>query len=564
MGKNIYEKLYYNIVMIALICGLGYVFLLGLNTMFGPLSTLDQKINLDQYNLPGYLLRTGIRFFVAMLISIVVAITYATLAAKNLRLRQFLIPLLDVFQSIPVLGYLSFTVAFFVSLAPNNIFGIEVAVIFAIVTAQVWNMIFSVYQSLITVPNDLYEVARIYKLNKWKIFWLIELPFATPGLIWNIILSMAGSWFFVVAQEVIAVGTQSYILPGMGAYISLALQNMDVKAIVSATLAIICLIFLFNELLFKPIVSWSYKFRYEFNVGANSKSNSWLLNYLQQASVVTYVFSLIKIIFSFLLNMQIPKCISNRSAFISLFFEILWWISTAIIAIILYKKIHQICHGNLKLSDVTETIKYGSFTAARIMILLLLCSLIWVPIGIYIGLRPKLAAIVQPITQFLTAMPANLYYPIFVTTIIYYKLNPDIWLSIMLIIGSQWYILYNVIGGAQTIPTELLEAAKIFRIKFIHRLFKIILPAIAPYYMTGMITAAGASWNASIVAEIMTWGGTTLTASGLGSYITQNTNEGNFAHISLGLMVMCAFVVTINRFIWKPLYNYVSIRYRLE
>jgi len=540
------------------------MFSTGITAMFGPLSLLNQKITLDPHNLPGYLLRTGVRFIVAMFVSIIFAILYAAVAAKNLRMRKFMIPLLDIFQSIPVLGYLSFTVTAFVSLTPHNIFGVELAVIFAICTAQVWNMIFSLYQSFITVPKELYEVAQLYKLNQWKVFWIIELPFAVPGLIWNIILSMAASWFYIVAQEVIAVGTQNYTVPGMGAYITLALQNMDIRAVIYATFSIISLIFIFNELFFKPLVSWSYKFRYEFNIGANTKNQSWLLSYFQQASIVSCIVLPIRRIGHFIINIKIPRCLSVRSTLIGIILEILCWISVIYLLFISYQKLYGLCHNNLNLADIKEVLIDGIYTSTRIIILLLIASLIWVPIGIYIGLRPKLASFVQNITQFLTAFPANLYYPIFVLLIIHYKLNPEILLSVMIVMGSQWYILYNVIGGAQAIPTELLEAAKVFRMSFTHKLLKITLPAILPFYMTGIITAAGASWNASIIAEIMTWGTTTLTIPGIGAYVTTNTNSGNFAHITLGLVTMSTFVIVVNHLLLQPLYSFVSTRYRLE
>ena len=562
-GLNI-NKLYYNIVVIVVFIAFAYVFTHGLEQMTGALSSLDQNTSLDPKFLPEYLLRTGMRFFIAIWFSAVTAVIYATVAVKNTRIRAFLIPLLDIFQSIPVLGYISFTVTAFVAMAPGSIVGVELAVIFAVFTAQVWNMIFSVYQSLVTVPPILYEVAKIYKLNAWQTFWKIELPFATPGLVWNIILSMAASWFYIVAQEVITVGAQSYTMPGIGAYIALALKNMDIKAIFYVATAMASLIFIFNELFFKPMVSWSYKFRYEFNVGANAKCSSILLDYLQRASICNIIIKPAQCLFNYIFHLKFARCISKNLRFISIVIEIIFWSLVLWALMWLCGQLYTLCSHHLSANDVLTTFHLGGITMLRVTTMLLFASMIWVPVGIFIGLRPKIASKIQPIVQFMTALPANLYYPIFVTAILHFQLHQNIWLSVMIVAGSQWYILYNVISGAQTIPTELLEASAIFKLRTLSKVFKIILPGILPYYITGLITAAGASWNASIIAEVITWGNTTLMATGLGSYITTNTTAGNFAQIALGIITMSVFVVSINHFILQPVYKFASIKFRLD
>jgi NitT/TauT family transport system permease protein len=564
MNKLGLNKIHFNVVAMSILITMFYILMTAFGEMSGPMSNLDNKISLSAGALTQYLLRTSVRFLIAIVFSTIIALIYAILAAKNTRIRVLLIPLLDVCQSIPVLGYLSFTVTAFVAIAPNNILGIEMAVIFAMITAQIWNIIFSLYQSFITVPAELYEVAKIYKLNKWQIFWKIELPFAMPGLISNIILSMSCSWFFIIAQEVISVGANSYTMPGMGAYISLALQNKDVNAIFLALAAILTVIMIFNEILFKPLISWSYQFRYEFNMGSGSKQNCWFLTYLQNSNLILCIFLPIRKLACAIYNIRLPKIISSQIKIISRFFEILWWLFIFWAFFDLINIIYGLCVNNLSIKDLMLTIKLGSYTGLRVMILLFISSLLWVPIGIYIGMRPKLVKYLQPITQLLTSIPANFYYPLFVIVITRFNLNPNIWLSAMIVIGSQWYILYNVIGGAQTIPTELLEAGAICKLSALDRNLKIILPAIAPFYVTGLITAAGGSWNASIISEVITWGNNTLIAKGLGSYIKIHTKSGDNARITLGVMVMVGFVLIINYLLWKPLYNYVSKRYRLE
>lgn len=558
-----FKKLLYNILSPALLGCLIALFILGLNTMIGSITPSSTHVDLDIRNLPFYCLKTAIRFICAMIFSVIFAILYATIAAKNKRMGKLLIPILDIFQSIPVIGYISFTVIFFTGLFPNNLLGIELAAIFAIMTAQIWNIILSVYQSLTTIPKKLYDVGKIYKLNNWKIFWIIELPFAIPGIVWNIILSMSASWFFIVTQEVISVGSHNYTLQGMGSYIALALTNFDIKSIAYAAGAIAILIVLFNELLYRPLIGLSEKFRYEFDSGSNRNTTSWFLHNIRQSSLLNYLFYYIASFCKFFLNIKPPKIISKYTSHLSFIAEIICWLG---IGFAFFKTItltFDICYGNISISDIKAVLFYGTLTALRILTLLILCSLIWVPIGVYIGLRPNIAARIQPVIQLLTAIPANLYYPFFVSSIIYYKLNPNIWLSFMLLIGSQWYILYNVIAGAQNIPSELLEVSHLFKIKFFDKIFKIILPSIAPYYVAGLMTAAGAAWNASIVAEVMQWGERSLSAIGIGSYITNSTKEGSYPHIALGIIAMCFFVIIINRLIWKPLLNYISTRFKL-
>ena len=565
MEKQVFNKrsFCYNILSIIILLTLVIIFYKGLDSIYGPLRELDQPINLRISSLPGYLLATGIRFFLAMLISIIIAIIYAVIAAKNKRLRLLLIPLLDIFQSIPVLGYLSFTVTVFTNLAPNNILGIELAVIFTIFTAQVWNIIFSVYQSLITIPQDLYEVAKIYKLNKWRVFWQIELPFAIPGLVSNAILSMGSSWFFIVVSEVISVGTHSYILPGMGAYIALALSSLDFNAILYAIIAIIILILFFNELFFKPLTIWAGKFRYEFNMSSNSKATSWFVDCISNSNISKYLSYSFAQFFNFIIALTFPNFIRKNSIIIFRIVETIVWGLILWGFTLLYLKLKILC-GHVNFADILNVVKLTSITGIRIISLLFLISFILIPLGVFIGMRPKLAIRTQGYIQFLTSIPANLYYPIFVIGITHFHLNLNSWLPLMLVVGSGWYILYNVIAGTQNIPTELTESCNILKLTTLVKFFKVTLPAIAPFYVTGLIIAAGASWNASIVAEIINWGDKTLSIEGIGSFIAINTIGGNFPQITLALISMGCFVILINHLLWKPLFKYTSTKFRLE
>lgn len=559
-----FSRLYYNIVVLLILAVGGALFCHGIRLMNSDLSTLNPQISLDLLHLPEYLFRTSMRFIVSMLFSIVVAIIYGSIAAKNMRIAAILMPVVDILQAIPVLGFLSFTVMFFVNLAPSSVLGVEMAIIFATFTSQAWNMIMSVYQSLLSVPLDLYETARSYKLNKWQTFWRIEVPFCMPGLIWNSVLSMCASWYFVVAAEVVSVGVHNYTVSGMGAYISLALRNMNFQAVFYAFIGVVCLSVIFNEFFFKPFIAWSCKFRYELTIGPSSVYDSWLFDYLRKADVTEILFIPFKFLKNFILSISFPKFVIKNIRIFSVVLEILWWILVVIAIVFIYQSLHSLCVGKVGWTQIVEVSKLGLMTTARVFGTAVVASIFLVPFGIYVGLRPKLASIIQPINLFLTSVPANLYYPLFVIMIVKYQLNVNLWLSYVIMTGSIWYILYNVISGAQTIPTELLEVGDVFKLSRFWKLVKITVPAILPFYLTGFMTCTGASWNATVVSEIIQWGNTTLVADGLGSYITIHTKNGDFPEIALGLVIMTILVLLTNTIALKPLYNFISTRFRLE
>lgn len=445
-------------VMIITVLIIAFIYV-GSTSMVGNIDIATQEIELNLSSLIKSTLRTSIRIIIALLCSTIMAIIYAILAAKNKYIGALLIPLLDIFQSVPVLGYLSFAVVGFLNLIPGNILGIELAIIFAIFSAQVWNMIFSVYQSLITIPKDLYEVSKIYHLNKWQIFWQVELPFAIPGLIWNMILSMSSSWFFIVASEAITVGNHRFNLPGLGTYIALALKEAHINLVLLGLAAILLVIFIFNQIIFAPLVSWSHKFKYEFNANTN-KINSWFYDFLVSTTIFNFTKNFFHRISRVLLQLEFPSFIINRSKIITIGLETIWWIFIIVIFCSAANQVLELFSKHLSFSEITYVIKLGIITTIRVMMVLIIACLIWVPLGIIISQNIKLSKKMQPLLQFLTAIPANIYFPIFVGVIIYFKLNPEIWLSFMMIMGSQWYILYNILAGGQSIPTELIEATK--------------------------------------------------------------------------------------------------------
>jgi NitT/TauT family transport system permease protein len=533
-----------------------------------PLSTLEvTPVSLDPANLPGYALRTTLRMLLAIVCSIIFTFIYAALAAKSRRAEMVLIPLLDILQSVPILGFLTFTVVFFINLFPGSVFGAELACVFAIFTSQAWNMTFSMYQSMRNVPKDLEEASQSFHLSGWQRFWRLDVPFAMPGLIWNTMMSMSGGWFFVVASEAITVGNTTVTLPGIGSYVALAIEKQNLPAIGYALVAMLLVIVAYDQLLFRPVVAWADKFRFEQTASASAPT-SWMLDLFRRTRALRaliYPFAALNRAFSNL-HITIPgrlRMAMTSKGQPSRVVDAVWL--GVIIASTVYAgwQTYQYLSASLSLSDVVSATGYGFITLARVVVLIALATLIWVPVGVGIGLRPKLAERIQPLAQFLAAFPANLAFPIFVVLIVRYGLNANIWLSPLMILGTQWYILFNVIAGASAFPTDLREAAGSFHLRGWRWWIKVVLPGIFPYYITGAITASGGSWNASIVAEVASWGNTHLTASGLGAYIASATEAGDFPRVVLGIAIMCILVTLFNRLLWRPLYAFGERRLRL-
>ena len=533
-----------------------------------PLSALDvSPVSLDPANLPFYALRTTLRMLLAIACSTVFTFVYAAVAAKSRRAEMVLIPLLDILQSVPILGFLTFTVVFFLNLFPGRVLGAELACVFAIFTSQAWNMTFSMYQSLRNVPKDLDEASKSFHLSGWQRFWRLDVPFAMPGLIWNAMMSMSGGWFFVVASEAITVGNTTVTLPGVGSYVALAIEKRDLAAIGYAIFTMLLVIIVYDQLLFRPIVAWADKFRFE-QTASGDAPTSWMLDLFRRTRALralTLPFAALNRAFSNL-SAEWPRALrpsSKPGAPPSRLIDALWFAIIGIATGYAAYKAYYYLSANLQLSDVYEAVLGGFATLLRVITLIALATLIWVPIGVWIGLRPRIAERVQPLAQFLAAFPANLAFPVFVLWIVHYGLNSNIWLSPLMILGTQWYILFNVIAGASAFPSDLREAAASLHLTGWRWWIKVILPGIFPYYVTGAITASGGSWNASIVAEVASWGDTHLSATGLGAYIAKATEDGDFPRVVLGIAIMCIMVTLFNRLFWRPLYAFGERRLRL-
>lgn len=560
----------WDLIAMPLVIGFLLFFSIGARETWAPISTLQtQVISLDPSDLPEYAIRTTLRMLAAMVAALIFTLVYGTLAAKSRRAEKLLVPVLDILQSVPVLGYISFTVTFFLLLFPGRVLGAECAAIFAIFTSQAWNMTFSFYQSLRTVPRDLEEVSSNLQLSGWQKFWKLDVPFAIPGLVWNMMMSMSGGWFFVVASEAITVGDKTITLPGVGSYLATAIEQRDMHAVGYVILAMIVVILVYDQFLFRPLVAWADKFRMENTASQAGAPESWVLNLIQRTRVVQRLLRPFIRVIVRITNMRLSlprsKAVAvQASPTVSRVIDWVW--GSAIALMTLYALYHIVIYvgSEVTLGELWHVIGLGTITLLRVALLILVASLIWVPLGVMIGLRPHLAEKIQPLAQFLAAFPANLLFPVFVIVILRYQLNPDIWLSPLIVLGTQWYILFNVIAGASAFPNDFREAATNFRIRGWQWWRKVMLPGIFPYYVTGAITASGGAWNASIVSEFVSWGQDKVVAHGLGAYIAQTTAAGDFPKITLGVVVMSFFVVAFNRVLWRPLYAIAENKLRLN
>ena len=523
------------------------------------------RISLDPHNLPEYALRSTTRMFIALAASMVFTLVYGSIAAHNKRAERVLVPLLDILQSVPVLGFLSITVTGFIALFPGSLLGLEAASIFAIFTSQVWNMTFSFYQSLRTVPKELLEAASLYRLSRWQRFTKIEAPSAAIPLLWNAMMSFGGGWFFVAASEAISVLNQDYTLPGIGSYVAAAVAAQDLWALGWAIIAMTAIIVLVDQLFWRPLVAWSDKFRME-QSSTGDVPQSWLFDLLKTtrlskllAPVTTPAIDAFDRLMSSLLGPVSQGPTARQSGRPDRIFNLGLLV---IVGSLLAWLVHFVLN-TVGLAEVITAFRLGLYTLFRVTILLIVATVIWTPIGVAIGFNPKLARLLQPFVQFMASFPANFIFPFATLFFVYTHININ-WGSILLMaLGSQWYILFNSIAGAQTIPSDLREMADDIGLKGIQRWKKLIIPGIFSAWVTGGVTASGGAWNASIVSEVVSWGSTTLTAAGLGAYIAEATSHGDWPRIALGIGMMSLFVVGINRVLWRRLYSLAERQYQL-
>lgn len=561
---------FWDAIALILVIGIVLLFAWGAHQMAAPYQ-LGQPlpISLNPNHLPYYAFRSVLRLLIALVCSTIFTFVVGAIAAKNKHAERLIIPFIDIMQSVPILGFLAITVSGFIALFPGSMLGPECASIFVIFTSQVWNMTLSFYQSLKTVPADLIEASQMFHLGTWQRFWKIDVPFAMPGLLWNMMLSMSASWFFVVASEAISVANQNISLPGIGSYIALAISHADLKAVIYAIIAMLVVILLYDQLLFRPLIAWSAKFHAEEIDEDQYEASSWLIDLFQKTKSFHFVKNSIEKAWELFVNIRWSKpktrfqapsaAISKISrGVVFLYYTII--LLTAIAAGIFLVRFLM---TQVTWRQVIHVFYLGLITGVRVMVLIILSSIIWVPVGVWIGMRGRAAAIAQPIIQFIASFPANLFYPLVVILIVKYNLNVNIWTSPLMILGTQWYILFNVIAGASNLPKDLCQAVNNLHVSGWLKWWRFILPGIFPYFVTGAITAAGGAWNASILAEAVSWGKIHLEATGLGAYISHFTALGDFQKLALGITIMSIYVLVINHLLWRKLYDLAETRYKI-
>lgn len=529
--------------------------------------TAPSTVSTDPANLPYYAARSLLRMFVALAASTIFTFVYATAAARLRRAEKIMLPTLDVLQSVPVLGFLSITLSVWLMLFPGTALGVECAAIFAIFTSQVWNMTFAFYQSLITQPRDLDEAARLLRLTKWQRFWKLDVPNGTMPLVWNGMMSFGGGWFFLIASEVITVNNHVYALPGIGSYVAAASANQQIGRLLLAIVVMIVMVVGVNFLFWRPLTAWAERFRAGDTVTVDQQ-RSVVLDLLRRSVVPAVVGRALRPVGAGLDRVTRPLGRADRPLRVNqvrrragdIAFAV---IVTGLIVLGLVRMLTYI-DDNTGLDQFVVAAGLGLATFARVVVVLVVGTVVWVPIGVWIGLSPKVTRFAQPVVQVLASFPANLLFPFLTLLLIHTGVSLNLGGIVLMALGAQWYILFNVIAGAAAIPNDLREAAVNLRLNRFHRWRYLYGPAIFASWVTGGITAAGGAWNASIVAEVVSYGSHTLTATGLGAYIAQSTAQGDFARTLVGVTVMSIFVVGLNRLFWRRLYDFAERRFSLS
>lgn len=524
----------------------------------------NSHISLNPDVLPYYTLRTTMRLLLGLIASFIFTFIFGVLAAKYLAFERIILPFVNFMESVPLVGFLTFTTVFFVAMYPHSIMGLEYAAVFGVFTGQAWNMQLIFYQTLKIIPKDLTESGKMFYNNPWQRFWKIECPYSMPGLLWNTMVSQSAAWFAILATESIPVKAQTVELPGIGSYMAEALIQANTQAVILAVIAIIANIVLLDQLMFRPLVCWVNKFKYE-ETGSLNTPSSWFYIVIVYSHSAKYLFKLFAIFCHYFIY-TLPIILVKTGMF-SLHFS---KFAKEIISRIWYFIIICIClYYGVKLwnylpkVDLSKMPLLMTLTALRVFIAMFLSIIIFVPIGVWIGLNQKALKFFQPIIQILAALPVNLFYPLIAILLIAYHQSLGIWSIFLIMLGTQWYILFNVIAGVSTMPHNLIEVSQIFNVKGSMWWRKFMIPAIFPYIVTGIIAAAGGAWNAAIVSELITWGHTTKEAVGLGAYIYTNSSNNALAQSALGCTVMCFMVGLCIVFIWKPLYKMAETKYRI-
>jgi NitT/TauT family transport system permease protein len=533
-------------------------------TWLGPF-TPEVEISRSPLALPAYAGYSLLRITIAYALSLIFTLVYGYVAAYNPRAERFMIPLLDVLQSIPVLSFLPGVMLAMVALFPGRQLGVEAGAVLLIFTGQVWNMAFSFYASLKSIPNEMREAARIYGFSWWQRFIQMELPFAAIGLVWNSMMSVAGGWFFLMACEMFVLGPRDFRLPGLGSYLQTAASAGDTKSILWGVGTMVAVIVLLDQFVWRPVIAWAEKFKIE-QVESGDAPRSWVLNLFRHSRGIESLRqrTVQPISERIMLHFAKPRPADKgeRSTWKTWLVRVL---GIALLGAMSYGvvRVVMILTG-LQRTELREAGFGLGATFLRVNLTLLLGALWTIPAGVAIGFNPKLARVAQPLAQIAASVPATALFPVVLLLLIRVGGGLGLGSIVLLLLGTQWYILFNVIAGAIAIPSDLKECCFVFRVQGIERWKKLILPGIFPYLVTGMVTASGGAWNASIVAEYFHFKGHIYTTTGLGATIAQASDAGNFDLLLAATIMMAATVVTINRLVWRRLYALAETRFRLE
>lgn len=522
--------------------------------------------------LPLYAFYSIVRIGIAYLLSLVFAVVYGYTAAYNPRVEAWMIAVLDILQSIPVLSFLPGVMLAMMALVPGHQLGIEMGSILLIFTGQVWNMAFSFYSSLKSIPREMLEASRIYRYSAWQRFWQLEMPFAAIGLIWNSIVSVAGGWFFLIACEMFPLGNRFFRLPGLGSYLQTAASAdpVDLHALLWGLFALVLIIVATDQLIWRPLIAWSDKFKFE-QVESTERVSSPILALLQRSSTLTRLPARAWDRLDERLDQHFARQSANRvihpvdddGGSGSRMMQVGLAIFAALVAIWGFTVAAHTLRG-VTLVDLRHLLLGAGATFLRVNASLAIAAAWTIPVGVTIGFHPRLARILQPVTQVVASVPATALFPVLLLALIRLGGGLGIGSIVLMLLGTQWYILFNVIAGAMAIPSDLKEAASLYRFTRWQRWTTLILPGIFPYLITGLVTASGGAWNASIVAEYFHLNNQTLQTVGLGAQISAATDNGSFSSLLLATVLMALIVVTINRLVWRRLYRLAETRYKLE
>jgi NitT/TauT family transport system permease protein len=536
------------------------------HSWFGPF-TPTVEISRSLRALPTYAGYSLLRITIAYVLSFGFALAYGYIAAYNPRAEHFMLPLLDVLQSIPVLSFLPGVMLAMVALFPGRQLGVELGAILLIFTGQVWNMAFSFYASLKSIPKDMREAAEIYRFSWWQRFTQMELPFSAIGLVWNSMMSVAGGWFALMVCEMFVLGSRDFRLPGLGSYLQTAASAGDTSSICWGIATMVLVIVLLDQFVWRPVIAWAEKFKVE-QVESTDAPRSWVLNLVERSRGLARIREKTlrplgeRLLLYFAQKHREERPVENPSAWRD-------WLLRGLAALTLGGIGYGVVRVAIILSGVGKVELHATAlglgaTFLRVNLALLIGALWTIPVGVAIGFNPRLARIAQPLAQIAASVPATALLPVILLVLI--RLGGGLGLAsiVVLLLGTQWYVLFNVIAGAMAIPTDLKECCSVFRVRGVARWKKLILPGIFPYLVTGLVTASGGAWNASIVAEYFHFKGQIYTTTGLGATIQQATDSGDFHLLLVATMMMAATVVTINRLVWRRLYGLAETRFRLE